>query len=67
MNVIIDHTDDETADASYVPYQEDAGTDLTIAASKAVEFRAPPAWAMRLESSGAEAADRRFRLYGIRI
>jgi hypothetical protein len=57
--------DDETADVSWATLQSPPGTDVAIAADKAVVVTDLPAAAIRLESSAAEAADRTFFVYGL--
>lgn len=63
--VLKDPADDYTQDASWATLQSPPGTDVALAADKAIILDAPiPAPALRLESSGNEAADRSIRLYG---
>ena len=66
LATLADPTLDETADASWNTIQSPPGTDITVAAGKATVLTLAPFPAIRLESDGTEAADRQFKVYGIR-
>ena len=59
-----DFASDETADASWRTVQSPPGTDITIATDKVTVLTNLPLIAIRLESDGAENADRVFTVYG---
>jgi hypothetical protein len=61
-----DITLDTELDASYATVQSPPGTDVAVAADKAVVITAMPFPAIRLESSGTEIADQTYYVYGIR-
>jgi hypothetical protein len=66
LATIDDPASDETNDANWRTVESPPGTDITIAAGKAVVLTALPFIAFRLESDGTEAGDRTFRVYGWR-
>jgi hypothetical protein len=55
---------DETLDASWQDLESPPGTGVTIAADKAITISPLNAIALRLESSGTEAAQRTFKVTG---
>jgi len=60
------YTLDETNDANWATIQSPPGTDVTIAADKAIALTALPFAAIRLESSGTETSDQVYYVYGHR-
>lgn len=64
VEVLLDASADETADASWSTLQSPAGTDIEIAAGKAVTIKPPCALALRLKSNDDEASDRTFQVTG---
>jgi len=60
-------TNDETDDANWRDYQEVPGTDVDVAADKAITILPPMAPAFRIkDQAGNELAERLFQVYGIR-
>jgi len=66
LATINDPASDETQDASWVTVESPPGTDIAIAADKAIVLTHLPFVAIRLESDGTEGDDRTFRVYGWR-
>lgn len=67
VKVLYDHMADETAEASYVTLQSPPGTDVAIAAVKAVVLTELPFPAFIVQSAGTEADDVFFYVYGKRF
>jgi hypothetical protein len=61
-----DPDSDETLDASWKTIQSPPGTDVSVAAGKSTVVIIAPFPAIRLQSDGTEAADRQFKVYGLR-
>ena len=64
LQVLKDETLDEAAAGSWTTLQQPAGTDVAVAANKAVNVVAPAGAALRLLSGGTEVADRTFYITG---
>jgi hypothetical protein len=65
VRVLVDAAADPEVEANYVTLQSPPGTDVTIAALKAIVLQATCFPALAIFSAGAEADDATFFIYGV--